>query len=708
MNQEPSLVLAIHPSPTPTTAAGWAEAAIATGLDAVLVVRARDWVIVFANPRCAELTGRALPDLVGQRAPTLLPTELRALHAERHRQYVQDPTPRRLGQRPPVMLRRPDGSTFPVDFSLAPFTTADGTFITVVLRPIAEAEPRMGTLQHLARSERAAQLGSWEEDGATGAVLWSEGLDDLLELPARTMRPNAAAFLDRVHPDDLARVVTARAAARERGGEWFVEARVAAGPGAERWITVSIVGFVELDADGTLIRSTGTVQNISARVLLERRLHDSDARLQAAFDSAPIGMMLIDARAGHIGTRLMVNQALAELAGHPRAELLVQPAFASIHPDDRATVGDHLARVISGEIPRLRSLECRLLHPDGWEHWISCSISLVRDDSAAPAFVIAHIVDITERRRSERERHEHATRDARIAQVLQDGLHPHVPDTVGPVRVAHRYHPAGDHERVGGDWSDVFALPGSRIGIVVGDVAGHGIEAAATMTRLRSLVRMLATSGTSPAGVMRRLNDALHESPMRADIDLATLVHAQLDPATGTLLYCSAGHLPMLVLPTWRAPYRRTVTPIPAIGGPPIGVVPGLRYTEETVALEPGGILIGYTDGLIEQRDQHLDRSILELQNRINALPSDTLTDVETLADAVLHQSLRLPAEDDVALLVLRFVPTPAGGVPRPVRRAGLGEPGDGGGAWTHPVARRRVDIGDVPLLPDRWTRPPS
>jgi serine phosphatase RsbU (regulator of sigma subunit) len=177
------------------------------------------------------------------------------------------------------------------------------------------------------------------------------------------------------------------------------------------------------------------------------------------------------------------------------------------------------------------------------------------------------------------------------------------------------------------------------------------------MSRLRTVVRMLATNGVSPAGVMGRLNDVMHESDIRADIDLATLVYAQLDPATGTLRYCSAGHLPLLVLAGDRGAPHRAVSSIAAVGGPPIGVIPGLRYGEQAVSLEPGSTLIGFTDGLIERRGDDLDESLLRLVAGLSALPAEATRDVETLADAVLDLSPGGRVEDDIAVIVLGLQP---------------------------------------------------
>ncbi|HEY6798541.1 MAG TPA: SpoIIE family protein phosphatase [Kineosporiaceae bacterium] len=430
-----------------------------------------------------------------------------------------------------------------------------------------------------------------------------------------------------------------------------------------------------------------TVGDLSRDVtLLEPELSPGDARFRIAFDEAPIGMALVDARPSHPPILLTANAALAEMAGVSRAGLASRSLLDLLHPEDHAPVlGTGPA---GGES---RTHVARLVRPDGTERWASISATIVADAAGVPDYFVTHLVDVTDTQRAAAAARKRADRDSRIAAVLQAGLMPYVPCQVGPVRAASRYRPAGHGETVGGDWTDVIALPGGKIGLVVGDVAGHGIESAVTMTRLRTVVRMLGTSGVSPAGVMRRLNDVMLETDMGADIDLATLVYAQLDPVTGLLQYCSAGHLPLLLLAGDRGAARRAVSPIPAVGGPPIGVIPGFRYTEQMMYLEPGSTLVGFTDGLIERRGADLDSSLLRLLAALSSLDAERTRDVELLADTVLELSPNGGVEDDVAVLVLdvqpRLVSVPF------LRTSGNAT-----------VGRRVLDLAELAARPpDRW-----
>jgi serine phosphatase RsbU (regulator of sigma subunit) len=329
---------------------------------------------------------------------------------------------------------------------------------------------------------------------------------------------------------------------------------------------------------------------------------------------------------------------------------------------------------MSGEITTVNDVERLVQRPDGHQLWVDVTAALVRDEHGAPDyFFISQVIDVTERREARIEARQRAERDRRIATVLQADLLPNVPSWVGPVQVATRYQPAGAGQTVGGDWHDVFALPGGRIGLVVGDVAGHGIESAATMTRLRYAARMLATTGASPAGVLTRLNQVVHDAAgPQEELPLVTIVHAQLDLATSVLTYSSAGHMPLLVLPAADPTIERLTWPLPSTGGPPIGVVTDFKYTQLETPLDPGCVLIGFTDGLIERRGESLDEGLLTLLTGLNTLPAHTAADLESLADQILRLAPPGPRPDDTAVITLaiphlgRTATPPPGRVPEP------------------------------------------
>lgn len=234
-------------------------------------------------------------------------------------------------------------------------------------------------------------------------------------------------------------------------------------------------------------------------------------------------------------------------------------------------------------------------------------------------------------------------REHEIAVTLQRTLLPgHLPAIPG-VGIAARYIPASSDMQVGGDWYDVVQLPQGLIGLAIGDVAGHGLAAAATMGQLRMAVRAYALQDSAPASVMARLHQLASQPPAAT---MTTLLYLVFDPDSRILTFANAGHPPALRVSAGDAAYLGEAT------SPPLGVSTAGTHVESSVELAPGTTLLLYTDGLIERRGV----SIQDGLDRLQAL-SLTLgdTDLDELCDVLLGSLLdQGPVEDDVALLVLR------------------------------------------------------
>ncbi|HEX2809985.1 MAG TPA: PAS domain S-box protein, partial [Kineosporiaceae bacterium] len=622
---------------------GWGVGAVLDSvLDAVLVVD-DDGLILFANSGIEAVFGYLPSELVGRSVEMLVPSEVRAGHSERRRGYAGHPVARPMGEGVALSAVRKDGSTFLAEISLAPLATPTGAYTTAVVRDVTAQRARLRSEEHLALSQRVARTGSWEHDLTTGEVQWSKEFFALLGIEPGTVVPSLEWFLACVHPDDVPGLRMEIERALALGGRLSADVRLVSPAGStavpedEPVRTVAVLGTVDLDPSGVAVRTVGTVQDITDQRLLERQLRISDERFRIAFDDAPIGMAITNARPGQLGRILKVNPAFCELVGRPESDLLGRRNAEIMLADDIPKVAILQQQLMSGEITTVNDVERLVQRPDGHQLWVDVTAALVRDEHGAPDyFFISQVIDVTERREARIEARQRAERDRRIATVLQADLLPNVPSWVGPVQVATRYQPAGAGQTVGGDWHDVFALPGGRIGLVVGDVAGHGIESAATMTRLRYAARMLATTGASPAGVLTRLNQVVHAAAgPQEELPLVTIVHAQLDLATSVLTYSSAGHMPLLVLPAADPTIERLTWPLPSTGGPPIGVVTDYRYTQLETPLDPGCVLIGFTDGLIERRGESLDEGLLTLLTGLNTLPAHTAAVLESLADQI-------------------------------------------------------------------------
>ncbi len=233
--------------------------------------------------------------------------------------------------------------------------------------------------------------------------------------------------------------------------------------------------------------------------------------------------------------------------------------------------------------------------------------------------------------------------DRRVAEVLQRHLLPQELPSIAGLEVASRYLPAASSS-LGGDWYDVFELPDGRVAMVVGDVVGHGVHAAAAMAQLRTALRAYAAEGHGPAAVVAAVDRMMWQLGPSM---MTTLAYAVLDPADERFEIVSAGHPPpLLVGPdgnAWLLPIE------PAV---PLGTQRSASYRAESVPLPAGTTLVLYTDGLIERRGEPFDDGL----ERLRALASGS-EDVERLCADAIDRLLPADVPDDVALVAIRVPP---------------------------------------------------
>jgi anti-anti-sigma factor len=281
------------------------------------------------------------------------------------------------------------------------------------------------------------------------------------------------------------------------------------------------------------------------------------------------------------------------------------------------------------------------------EHFFNCTFQPMRDPGGEIEGVTGHMIDVTElvRARSEleavaAERAGLYLQEHEIAETLQRSLLPERLPELRGLALAARYLPGSAGIDVGGDWYDVFPMPTGRIGLVVGDVIGRGLKAAAAMGQLRIALRAYALDADDPAEVLARLSGLLADL---RDVEMATVFFGIVDYGHHSFRFASAGHpAPLLVKPDGEAVFLE--------GGrrPPLGVqMKG--EAAATAALEPGSTLLLYSDGLIESRDRSIDDGMTALRK----LTAHSNLDVEELCDLVID-NLATGSSDDVALLALR------------------------------------------------------
>ncbi|TFE58175.1 serine/threonine-protein phosphatase [Streptomyces sp. ICN441] len=209
------------------------------------------------------------------------------------------------------------------------------------------------------------------------------------------------------------------------------------------------------------------------------------------------------------------------------------------------------------------------------------------------------------------------------------------------LRFATRYLPAGSSNIVGGDWCETVRLHYGRTLLVMGDVMGHGVEAAVEMNTYRSMLRDVAAADLPPHRVLRQLDIAISETMARP----ATCLLARVDPARGLGSFSSAGHLPPVV---FAADGHAELVDVPA--GPPLGTGVG-GYELVTRSLTPDDTLLLYTDGLVERRGEDIDDSL----RRLIRVRMPCTASVDEMVEAVVRELDAEHAEDDVALLAARI-----------------------------------------------------
>ncbi|MBV7246065.1 SpoIIE family protein phosphatase [Streptomyces sp. MW-W600-10] len=263
-------------------------------------------------------------------------------------------------------------------------------------------------------------------------------------------------------------------------------------------------------------------------------------------------------------------------------------------------------------------------------------------DAKKEGGVLVYAADVTDHAEAAERLRTSERRHRETAVTLQRSLLPQELEQPDDLRIAATYQPGGTDAAVGGDWYDVITLGAGRTALVIGDVMGRGVRAAAVMGQLRTAVRAYARLDLPPHEVIQLLDI------LAAEIDasqIATCVYAVHDPNEGQLVYASAGHLPILVCDE-DGTVHRAADPT----GPPLGTG-GWVHTSGTIALPPGSTAVLYTDGLVERRSEDIDEGVASLARALSGAKGSP----QVVCDRLIR-SLGVTAEhdDDVAVLVVQ------------------------------------------------------
>jgi PAS domain S-box-containing protein len=534
-----------------------------------------------------------------------------------------------------------------------------------------------GLEERLRLALEGTDTGFWEWDIASDTVEWSENMGPMYGLPRGAQPTGSAGYLDELVDESQRAEVRARVrAAIEEGRGYEHDLRIVLPDGGERWLHSR--ARVVPGADGRPERIVGLLTDVTER----RRREDAHAFLDAASQALSVSLdpVVTLEEVARLAVPRLADWCAVQLAPHMRGAY-EQVAVAHVDPakvrwarelqdryppdPDAPTGAPEVIR--SGRSELYPVIDAALLEAAALDDEQREIVRQLQMSSAMVVPMVARgrtlgaitfVYAESGRQYSTRELElaeelgrraglalDHArlfAREHQAAETLQRALLPARLPSVPGHELAVRYLPSDARDHAGGDWYDAFALADGRYGIVVGDVGGRGIAAAATMGQIRNALRAYALKGAAPADVMDDLHRLVDASA--GTITFATAVYVALDPATGEGELATAGHLPPLLV---HADGRTEYLDVPSC--PPLGVTGTTGCASERFRLVPGDTLWLYTDGLVESREHPIDVGMAALAR----LAASARGGLESLADALLAELPR-SREDDVALLGLR------------------------------------------------------
>jgi PAS domain S-box-containing protein len=366
----------------------------------------------------------------------------------------------------------------------------------------------------------------------------------------------------------------------------------------------------------------------------DRRAHE---HLELALEAAQLGTWYWDEQTG-----LTVWDARLE-AMHGMQPGTFGGTFedwkASLHPADRAECVARVAAAMADPGPYV--LLHRSVWPDGSVHWLEGRGRVITDDAGQALGTIGVVLDVTEREEHQAALARRIAEDHRLVQSVQRALLPVRMPQVDGVEFAARYE-AAPGSAIGGDWYAFVPLRDGRLGVAIGDVAGHGLSAVAEMAHIRFSLRSLSYLHDDPAQVMAQLSELVR---VFSPDTMVTALYGTLDPASGCFEFALAGHFPPAVC----GPERCELAEVKP--DPPLGL--GEQYARHTLHLRPDQTLVAFTDGILERRSEAISLSLQRLLSTCQPAPRAPRELCEHVMDGMLAD---LPNDDDAAVVAVRLV----------------------------------------------------
>jgi PAS domain S-box-containing protein len=403
--------------------------------------------------------------------------------------------------------------------------------------------------------------------------------------------------------------------------------------------SVAFTSFFFAASVSERLRARRALEEAASR--LDERVRERTAELSAANDRlaeaqaiARLGFWEWDLRAGTVRW----SDEMYRLYGVPlREPITFERAIELVVPEDRAQIQTNVARALEHRWKEIPEVEYGVVRDDGTTVTLRGRARAVVSDGEVVR-MLGTVQDVSERRELAREH--------RIADTLQRALLPQSLPELPGVAFASRYVPGEVGSSAGGDWYDVIDLPDGTVAFVIGDVAGHGIEAASVMGQVRTAVRAYGLEGHGPRSVVGLVHDLLRS--FYGGEQMVTMLYVVVDPLTLEARVVNAGHPPPIVL----EPGEAGATFLESPTGLPLGLSWDLPYEESLARLRPGTTLVLYTDGLIDRRDVSVGEGLERLRAAAGELAH---VGVDELCGALLDALVPPDASDDVAIVAAGF-----------------------------------------------------
>ncbi len=593
-------------------------------------------IIKLVNAQTEALFGYRRDQLLGHPVEMLIPGRFRTQHAAHRDGYAATRQVRPMGAGLELHGLRRDGSEFPVEISLSPLETPDGLLVSAAVRDVSERKAAEERFRGLLESAPDAMVivddtGIIKLVNAQTEVLFGYRRDELLEHPVELLIPYRFHAHHTQHRDGYA----ATRQVRPMGAG--LELHGLRKDGSEFPVEISLSPLET--ADGLLV--SAAVRDVSERKAAEARINELAALVESSQDA--ILAKTLDGRITYW------NVAAQQLYGYSAEEAIGRHVSMLAPPERKDEITLLLERLRKGE--KIEHFETLRLTSTGAALDVDVTLWPTYSPDRRVIGACAIIRDVSDRKRAEAELTALYEQQKHIALTLQRSLMG-TPPAIPGLEAASRYRPATQGPGVGGDWFDLIPLGAGRVGILIGDVMGRGLEAASVMGQLRSAAHALAKTGMQPRQLMQALDAVV------ADLDvpdqLVTCSYLVIAPDSGSVTVCSAGHLPALVA-TPGDGVHRLVSPVNA----PLGVG-DILYQQADAAIPPGATLVLYTDGLVETPGSDIEDEIDKLTTTLVDAFSRTRR-LEATADHVLAALLPDPEghDDDVTLLLAQLPAAP-------------------------------------------------